>query len=374
MQTRFSIRRGVQFGVLSALLALGVGCKQAGKGAQESGAQANDQQILSQVQAKLNGEQALNGQDIQASVDHGVVTLTGAAANDASRALAAADSGSIEGVKTVINNLTVAPPTVSKAAPEAHPKPEAKKAKPQRARFQKAAPEPAPQTAQAAPPPPPAATPPPEPVQTVAPPPPPPPPVVKTITLDPGTVIPVRMIDSLDSATTQTDSLFHGSLATDLIVDGMVAAPRGASVIGRVVTAKDAGHFSGSSQLTLELTKLYAGNQEISLVTDQYTKEGTGRGKNTAVKTGAGAVLGGLIGALAGGGKGAAIGAAAGGGVGAGTNGITRGQQVQIPSETILNFRLQSAVSVKTSKVAKGSPSYSEDAGPQLKRYPGSDQ
>jgi hypothetical protein len=377
MQTRLSIRRGVQFGVLGALLALGVGCKQANKGSQESAqpAQVSDEQISSQIQAKLNSEQALNGQNIQVSVSNGVATLTGVAANDASRALAAADSGSIGGVKTVINNLTVAPPTVAKAAPEASPKP-APKTKPKRARFQKAAPEPAAQTAEAVPPPPPPVTPPPppEPVQTVAPPPPPPPPVVKTVTIGPGTVIPVRMTDSLDSATTQTDTVFHGSLATDLIVDGMVAAPRGASILGRVVTAKDAGHFSGSSQLTLELTKLYAGDQELSLVTDQYTKQGAGRGKNTAVKTGAGAAIGGLIGALAGGGKGAAIGAAAGGGVGAGTNGVTRGQQVQIPSETIVNFRLQSAVSVKTSKVAKGSPSYSQDGGPQLKRYQSPDQ
>jgi uncharacterized protein YcfJ len=91
------------------------------------------------------------------------------------------------------------------------------------------------------------------------------------------------------------------------------------------------------------------------VVTDAYDKQGTGRGKNTAVKTGAGAALGGIIGALAGGGKGAAIGAVTGGGVGAGVNGVTRGQQVQIPTETLVSFHLSSPVSVTTSQKVGGS-------------------
>ena len=53
-----------------------------------------------------------------------------------------------------------------------------------------------------------------------------------------------------------------------------------------------------------------------SLQTDQYSRQGSSRGKNTAAKVGAGAGIGAIIGAIAGGGKGAAIGAAAGGGSG----------------------------------------------------------
>jgi hypothetical protein len=41
------------------------------------------------------------------------------------------------------------------------------------------------------------------------------------------------------------------------------------------------------------------------------------------------------------GGKGAAIGAAAGGGLGAGSEIITKGDQVKVPSETLLDFTLQ---------------------------------
>ena len=191
-----------------------------------------------------------------------------------------------------------------------------------------------------------------EPVQVVAPPPPPPPPppVAKTVTLPAGTVIPIRMTDTLDSGKTQPNTVFHGSLAGDLILDGMVVASSGAPVTGRVIIAKDATHFSGSSELSIELTRIDTVDHPVDVVTDAYDKQGAGRGKNTAIKTGGGAAVGAILGGILGGGKGAAIGAASGGGLGAGVNGVTKGQQVQIPTETLVSFHLQSPISVTTSK------------------------
>ena len=55
---------------------------------------------------------------------------------------------------------------------------------------------------------------------------------------------------------------------------------------------------------------------------------------------------GSIIGALAGGGKGAAIGAGTGAGVGAASEIITKGDQVKIPSETLLDFTLQQSVRI----------------------------
>jgi hypothetical protein len=356
MSTDFLRRRSTPLAVLTGLLVLGSGCKnpfvpaeQPAPAAQAAPAPApapqpapppvrNDQQIGSDIQAKITAESALTGQNIQVSVANGVATLDGKVDNDASRALAAADSASIDGVRTVVNNLVVSPARAAKVAPPP----------PVRERRHK-------EVAQAAPPPPPppspAAAPAPDPVQVVAPPPPPPPPpVVKTVTLPAGTVIPIRMTDTLDSASTQSNSVFHGSLAGDLISDGMVVAKSGAAVTGRVVTAKDATHFSGSSELSIELTRIDTVDHPVDVVTDAFTKQGNGRGKNTATKAGGGAALGAIIGALAGGGKGAAIGAVTGGGVGAGVNGVTRGQQVQIPTETLVSFHLQSPISVTTSR------------------------
>jgi BON domain len=356
MRTDFVTRRSIPLVVLTGFLVLGSGCKSNPSPSAEQAAPAaaqpapapapvrDDQQIGSDIQAKITGESALTGQNIQVTVANGVATLNGRVDNDASRALAAADSGSVDGVRTVINNLVVAPVRAAKPAP-APPKP------PRRHKQEVAenAPPPPP------PPPPPAAAPSQEPVQVVpAAPPPPPPPVAKTVTLPSGTVIPIRMTDTLDSATTQSNSLFHGSLAGDLIVDGMVVAKSGAAVTGRVITAKDATHFSGSSELSIELTRIDTVDHPVDVVTDAFSKNGAGRGKNTAIKTGGGAAVGAILGGLLGGGKGAAIGAASGGGIGAGVNGVTKGQQVQIPTETLVSFHLQSPVSVTTSKKVGG--------------------
>jgi outer membrane lipoprotein SlyB len=54
----------------------------------------------------------------------------------------------------------------------------------------------------------------------------------------------------------------------------------------------------------------------------------------------AGAVVGSIIGAIAGGGKGAAIGAGVGAAAGAGARIATRGRNIDVPSDTVLTFRL----------------------------------
>jgi hypothetical protein len=88
--------------------------------------------------------------------------------------------------------------------------------------------------------------------------------------------------------------------------------------------------------------------QTIPLVTGEYELTGKSRGASTAKRTVGGAAVGSLIGALAGGGKGAAIGAGVGGGVGAGSETITKGDQVRVPSETLIDFTLQQEVSITT--------------------------
>jgi hypothetical protein len=123
-----------------------------------------------------------------------------------------------------------------------------------------------------------------------------------------------------------------------------------------VVDAKSAAHFKGNALLSLELTRIDLPGNKMSVYTDAYSKEGAGRGKNTAEKAGGGALLGTVIGALAGGGKGAAIGAIAGAGAGTGINAATRGQQVQIPSETVINFTLQQPLSFTVTVNPGGSP------------------
>src|SRR5258708_24566934 len=108
--------------------------------------------------------------------------------------------------------------------------------------------------------------------------------------------------------------------------------------------------MAGSSEQELELTRMVIDGHDYPVVSSDYTLQGKGRGKNTAEKVGGGAALGAIIGAIAGGGKGAAIGAGVGAGAGGAVQVMTRGQQVKVPSETLLEFRLQQPLMVTATR------------------------
>ncbi len=166
------------------------------------------------------------------------------------------------------------------------------------------------------------------------------------VTIPAGQSLLVRMIDGVDSSKNHLGDVFHASLETDLTIGNAVVARKGTDVYGRLAEAKEAGHVSGSSELQLELTRIVIDGKDYPVVSSDYSLKGQGRGKNTAEKVGGGAALGAIIGAIAGGGKGAAIGAGVGAGAGGAVQVLTRGQQVKVPSETLLEFRLQQPATV----------------------------
>ncbi|MCL6480943.1 MAG: hypothetical protein K6U02_04385 [Firmicutes bacterium] len=167
------------------------------------------------------------------------------------------------------------------------------------------------------------------------------------VTVPAGTTILVRMIDSVDSEKNQIGDRFRASLEEDLVVDGVVVAPKGTDVYGRLTEVKEAGRIAGRSELKLELTDLLIGQQLHPIVTSDYGVAGESRGKDTAKKVGGAAAIGAIIGAVAGGGKGAAIGAGVGAGAGTAIQVLTRGQQVHVPSETLLEFRIEQPFTVR---------------------------
>ncbi|MEO6982313.1 MAG: BON domain-containing protein [Edaphobacter sp.] len=332
--------------VASALaLALSfVGCKKTAT------APPSDAAITTALHSRLAGDSALSAEPIQSSVENGIATLNGTVSSDAARALAAANAAQVAGIRTVVNNLSVqqpAPPVpVAAVAP---PLPIPVPVKRERAPVLK--PKPAPIVRQPAPVERAAVEPPPQPSRPVpsSHPAPPPAPTFRNITIPSGTVIPVRITQTLDSATTQLGDKFTGTLATDLVIGGVTALRQGTPVTGRVSDVQEAAHYKGSSLLAIELSSINRRGERITVISEPYRVEGKGRGRNTAEKVGGGAALGAILGGIFGGGKGAAIGAAAGGGVGAGANTITKGEQVQIPSESLIRFRLTNTLALRVS-------------------------
>lgn len=335
--------------VCSALLAVCIvasGCSKA----------PTDAQLASQVQDKFSQDSGLQGKQLSAQAASGVVTLSGTVDNDAQRDAAARYASATPGVKEVVNNLTVAalaPPPVAQEAPP--PPPPAEVPKPAPAKKQvihkkkPAATEMAAAGAGGAAAGTAAAMQDHQPASPVAPPvpatPPPPPPPQK-VTIPSGTTLAVRLVDPIDSEKNQPGETFRATLSSPLAVEGSIAIPAGYDVEGHIVDVKSAGKFAGQSLLVLQLDRIAVGDKSYDITTDQYKRQGSSRGKNTAEKVGAGAAIGAIIGGIAGGGKGAGIGAAAGGGLGGGVQAATKGQQIKLPSETILNFTLQGPLTV----------------------------
>jgi len=228
---------------------------------------------------------------------------------------------------------------------KAHPKPKPVERDPEPV-ARNLAPEPAPVAAPAVAPAP-SEVPPPAPRQPESVPTPPPPPPPRQVTLNPGMVIPVRLIDGLSTERNNTGDAFTGTLDQPLVVDGLVIAERGARVEGRVTEADKGGRVKGVSSLAVQLTRVHLSDgQTINVQTEGFERKAEQTHKTDAEKVGAGAAIGAIIGAIAGGGKGAAIGAGVGGGAGAGDVALTRGKPATIASETVISFRLSVPVTI----------------------------
>jgi len=194
------------------------------------------------------------------------------------------------------------------------------------------------------------ATPAPVPVASApAPPPAPPAPVLPTtrdVTIPSGTVLSVRMVDSVDSKTDQVGQTYKASMDSPLVMDGQTIIPKGGEVTLKLTKVTTAGNIKGASEVNLQLDRLYVNKKAYTVTSNTFQSVGSSEGKKTAKQTGIGAGIGAVIGAIAGGGKGAAIGAGVGGGAGAATAAVTKGEQVRIASEEKLDFRLEEPLTV----------------------------
>lgn len=172
-------------------------------------------------------------------------------------------------------------------------------------------------------------------------------PTPRKVTIPAGTVITVRLNETLSSEKNQPGDRFTATLDQPLIVEGLVLAERGARVEGRVLEVEQAGRVRGLASLKVHLVRLHtADGQDVTISTQPFSKTAEASKGEDAKKIGIGAAVGAAIGAIAGGGRGAAIGAGVGGAAGTGTVLATRGKPAVLPSETRLSFRLQEPVTV----------------------------
>ena len=169
-----------------------------------------------------------------------------------------------------------------------------------------------------------------------------------------GTILQVRNNESISSQTANAGQTFSAVVAQDVVdSNGRVAIPKGSDATLIVREAVAQGKIEGRSELVLDLGSVSAGGRSYRLETVDLVekgKEGLGKNKRSAIFAGGGGALGGIIGAVAGGGKGAAIGALSGVAVGTAAQAVTRGKGLKVPSETLLNFKLEAPVQIREAR------------------------
>jgi hypothetical protein len=194
------------------------------------------------------------------------------------------------------------------------------------------------------------------------------------VTIPAGAVLRVRINRGLDSQHVAPGTTFDGTVLTDVVADNAVAIPRGATVSGIVVDAKKAGVFKGEGQLSLQIQSLTLGGAVYPVQTDIWQRNGRDKTAGTVNNTVGSSAVGALFGALVGGGTGAAIGAGVGAGAGlAGSAASPRGQ-IFVAPESVLTFRTTSPIGVRTvSEQEMGRLSYAagpqQPAQPRMRRY-----
>lgn len=155
------------------------------------------------------------------------------------------------------------------------------------------------------------------------------------LTLPAGTMLLVRMMDSVSSKSA-TGSKFAAILQLDVTAGDKVALKAGTTIHGRVESATQAGRAVGKSTLNIALTEIVLHGKPVPIATSNYREAGADSLKKVAGGAAAGAIIGGVGAREAG--RGAAIGATVGA--------LTKGETVTIPPGAMLEFTLRTPVTL----------------------------
>jgi hypothetical protein len=164
-----------------------------------------------------------------------------------------------------------------------------------------------------------------------------------------GTTLAIRINQHISVKTSRPGDQFTGEVVRDVIPDGsnQVAIPHGTPVNGVIDEAHRRGHFKGRSVLELRLTSMELNGQRYNLDTRDNVRTKKGKGKRSAAFIGGGTGLGMLVGGVATGGVGLVVGGLVGGGAGTALGGLTGNRDIEIPAESVMDFRLADDLAVQ---------------------------
>ncbi len=165
-----------------------------------------------------------------------------------------------------------------------------------------------------------------------------------------GTLLTITLDHAISSKSNRPGDSFSGSLASPILVEGKTVVPRGSTVKGVLVDAKESGRLKGVAHLAMSLESLEVEGKSYDLTTTTVTRTGSNHKKRNMILIGGGTGVGAIIGGIAGGGAGAAIGAAAGAGAGTAGAAITGKKDITLPAEARLQFKLEEPLTIQVRK------------------------
>lgn len=186
-------------------------------------------------------------------------------------------------------------------------------------------------------------------------------PAIPVFTVNSGTVIRVRMNQTISSKTAAVGSTFTTTVTEPVYSsDGVIVIPTGSIVTGRVNTVNPASKGGNVGQidasfvsLRLPNGRLRAINGSLTDLTDGKTtsdNEGTASGnkmeRRKLIFIGGGAAGGAVLGAAIGGGKGALIGGLLGAGGGFLGDRLLKGKEAEVKSGTEFGVNLNQSIAL----------------------------
>jgi hypothetical protein len=172
---------------------------------------------------------------------------------------------------------------------------------------------------------------------------------VRETTLPAGTLLRVRLDNSVGSDISRVEDSVHARLVSPIVIGGRTVVPAGSALTGSVTQATRSGKVKGRAQLGMRFHTLApAGdNERYRISTRTWARTAPGTKKKDAAKIGLPAAGGAIVGGVIGGKKGAAIGAAAAGGTGTAVVLSTRGKEVRLGRGAVLLLRLSEPLTVR---------------------------
>lgn len=158
-----------------------------------------------------------------------------------------------------------------------------------------------------------------------------------------GTELDVRLEQALNSDTSQVEDRFEATTVVDLRENNRVVIPAGSRVRGVVTAVRNAGRVERGGELQLSFDQITINGRTVPIRGTVTEALESGGYREDAEKIGAGAAVGAILGGILGGVKGAITGVLIGGG---GVIAATEGEDVNLPSGTILRMRLDQDVNV----------------------------